>query len=1146
MYIDPQLKKEILNLGQEKKHLYLHKSGPASQVYLASYLQKQNQSAVIIVPPGRNINTYIHLSKIFGLNRNSTEKFWESSWQVFTGEQSAKSQDWGNLWSGLFALLNNKPFVSIIQSNLLLNFLPPKQVVEDSFMLLLINEELSTDTILNQAISWGYRRRTTVSQSGEIALRGDILDIHPPGYDYPVRIEFFDDHMESIRTFEPLSQRSVKELDECLIVPVSPCILDSEIVESAGAKLEHLKRVGEINAATFHNLQEKMTLNPEHYPPGIFYESPGTWSDFIPEDSYFILDDTNELRAGLEEEEWSSKSRALEKSYPETLIYQPAVRARSMWHQSRQLIFENLVIGRKNKGPELNEKEIKNFSDMFWKPEDNKRPWHALIAALKEWKKTANQVILSFNTDKSRQKFLSIVHEEGIKFRTTYFPDEKGLYAVVSKIGIGMNLEWNHIIILGEDVIQPKKSLRGRAVKGTFKGLDQVDEVESEDLVVHRDYGLGRFGGLHRVRAGRSANDYLLIYYANDDKLYIPVDRFALVQKFKGPEGTAPSLDRLGGTGWTKTKDRVRKAIEKIAKDLVDMYAYRKVAKGYSYGPAGEFFREFEATFGFEETQDQEQAIRDVMDDMEKPEPMDRLICGDVGFGKTEVAMRAAFRAVQDGKQVALLCPTTVLAEQHYQNFRQRMEDFSVNVRMLSRFVPKARQKTIIEAARRGEVDIIIGTHRILSKDVILPNLTLLILDEEQRFGVKHKEKLKKYRQNVDVLALTATPIPRTLQLSISGIRTLSVIETPPIDRKPVESSLIEKDDEFLQKIIVRELERNGQIFWVYNRVQGISKVMEYVQTLAPEARVGMAHGQMPEKELEETMHKFWHHELDILVCTAIIESGLDFPKANTLIVDQAQMFGLGQLYQLRGRVGRSDKQAYAYFMISSFSGLSEQAKKRMQIILDMDYLGAGFQVAMEDLRLRGAGNLLGEVQSGQIGKVGLDLFLDMLQEEVSRQKGEPLQTKDDLEVSIGFPAFIPENFITDSKERLKYYRILSACRDIECLDNIQQEVKDRFGKIPQEFFNFLEILRIKQILKPLGASKADFQENRFIVEWPEQTTKLNPVELVTWIEKHKDQARLIPPSKLELRLSSNESIDIGLKKIAALSEGLTRNLTEN
>lgn len=1146
MYIDPQLKNEILNPGQGKKHLYLHKSGPASQVYVASYLQKQNQSTVIIVPPGRNINTYIHLSEIFGLNRINTEKFWESSWQIFSREQSSQSQNWGDLWSGLFALLNNKPSVCIIQSNLLLNFLPPKQVVEDSFMLLMVNEELEPEIILNRAINWGYRRRTTVSQSGEIALRGDILDIFPPGYDYPVRIEFFDNQMESIRTFEPLSQRSVKELDECLIVPVSPCILDSEIVESARARLEHLKKVGEINSATFHDLHEKMTLNPEHYPPGIFYESPAAWSDFIPADSYFILDDTNELRTGLEEEEWSSKSRALEKSYPETLIYQPAVRARSMWQNSRQLIFENLVIGRKNKGPELNEKNIKSFSDMFWKPEDNKRPWHALIAALKEWRKTANQVILSFNSDKSRQKFLSIVDEEGIKFRTTYLPDEKGLYAVVSKIGSGMNLEWNHIIILGEDVIQPKKNLRGRAVKGTFKGLDQVDEVEPDDLVVHRDYGLGRFGGLHRVRAGKSANDYLLIYYANDDKLYIPVDRFALVQKFKGPEGIAPSLDRLGGTGWSKTKDRVRKAIEKIARDLVDMYAYRKVAKGYSYGPAGEFFREFEATFGFEETHDQEQAIRDVMDDMEKPEPMDRLICGDVGFGKTEVAMRAAFRAVQDGKQVAILCPTTVLAEQHYQNFRQRMEDFSVNVRMLSRFVPKARQKTIIEAARRGEVDIIIGTHRILSKDVILPNITLLILDEEQRFGVKHKEKLKKYRQNVDVLALTATPIPRTLQLSISGIRTLSVIETPPVDRKPVESSLIEKDDEFLQKIIIRELERNGQIFWVYNRVQGLSEVMEYVQTLAPEARVGMAHGQMPEKELEETMHKFWHHELDILVCTAIIESGLDFPRANTLIVDKAEMFGLGQLYQLRGRVGRSDKQAYAYFMISSFTGLSEQAKKRMQIILDMDYLGAGFQVAMEDLRLRGAGNLLGEVQSGQIGKVGLDLFLDMLQEEVSRQKGEPLQARDDLEVSIGFPAFIPEKFITDSRERLKYYRILSACRDVQCLDNIQQEIKDRFGKIPQELSIFIEILKIKQILKPIGAARADFQENRFIVEWPEQTTDLNPLKLVTWIENHKDQARLIPPSKLELRLSNNESIGNGLKEIAALSEDLSGNLTEN
>jgi transcription-repair coupling factor (superfamily II helicase) len=1143
LFVEPDLKKKILGLDQDENYLYIHKSGPAGQVYLARYLQGKGKNVVLLVPPGRDAAKYESLSGIFGQDRMNPDKFWESSWHIFPEPGRAMKHDWGRIWAGLFGVLNNTPGVAIIPSGLLLHFLPPRKVVDDSFMLIYRNGDTGPDQILAKAAQWGYVRRSTVSQCGETAARGDILDIFPPGYKHPLRLEFFGDRLESIRTFEPLTQRSRKELDECLILPVSPCLLEDGLVSASEKKLSHLKTIGELSSQTVRNLKEKLNLRPDDYPCGLFYENPGTWTDYLPGNACYLLADTNEVRTGLEEEEWKAGKWAGEMFYPDPHIFQPASRARTIWQNKRQLIFENLVMGRKSKGVDLQEKEIKDFSDIFWKPEEQKRPWNAFVNALKEWKNTRRQVVLAFNTPGSRDKFLQIIGPEGIKFSSGYNPDRQGLFTVISKLGTGISLEWNHIIILGEDVIQPGKKTGYRAAAGRFAGLSGVEELNEDDLVVHRDYGLGRFGGLKRVGAGKSVNDYLLIYYANEDKLYLPADRFSLVQKYKGPEGGSPALDRLGGAGWSRTKARVRKAIEKIARDLVDMYAYRKVAKGYSYGEAGELFREFEAGFGFEETPDQEQAIRDVMLDMEKPEPMDRLICGDVGFGKTEVAMRASFRAVQDGKQVAILCPTTVLAEQHYQNFRQRMEDLSVNVRMLSRFVPKSRQKTIIEAARRGEVDIIIGTHRILSKDVELPGLSLLILDEEQRFGVKHKEKLKKFRQNIDVLALTATPIPRTLQLSVSGIRTLSLIETPPLDRKPVESSIIERDKDFLKSVLVRELERQGQVFWVYNRVQGLDEVLSHVRELVPDARVGMAHGRMPERELEETMHKFWHHELDILVCTAIIESGLDFPRANTLIVDQAQMFGLGQLYQLRGRVGRSEKQAYAYFVVPSYKNLSDQARKRMQIILDMDYLGAGFQVAMEDLRLRGAGNLLGEVQSGQIGKVGLDLFLDMLQEEVARQKGEPVQAREEIEVSIGFPAFIPESHIPDSSERLRYYRIFSACSDKECLDNVLQEIKDRFGAIPHELSNFFKILRIKLILKPLGVVKADFQENRFLVEWPGDAQKPDPIRLVSWIEKNKDISRLIPPSKLELRLSDNISMDKALAETMAISEDLASHL---
>ncbi len=1146
LYLNTELKKKVLSLDEDKSHLYIHKSGPAGQIYLARYLLEKNHNAVVIVPPGREIEKHAGLIEIFGQDGFNKDRFWECSWHIFPEPSTGLGLDWSRMWPGLFGIINNKPCVSVIPSNLLLHFLPPRKIVDHSFLLLFRGEDLEPDLIVNKVLQWGYQRRTNVSQVGEIALRGDILDIFSPGYPDPLRLEFFGDHLESIRTFESHSQRSKRELKECLVFPVTPCLMEEDLVVKAGNKSDHLRAIGELDSSIHNTLKETLDLRPHKYPCGLFYGNPGTWKDFLPENAYYILSDTNELRTGMQEEEWKLAGWSREMSYPAPHIFQPAVRARNIWQNKRSLIFEKLIIGRKSKGLDLPEKEIKNFSDLFWKPEDSIRPWNSLVTALKNWKNTLNQVVLCFRTEGSRQKFLRIIEPEGLKFSSTYHPSRKELVTIVCSLRTGISLEWNHILILGEDVIQPGPKTGYRTRTGRFAGLSSVEELNEDDLVVHRDYGLGKFGGLKRVGAGKAVNDYLLIYYANEDKLYIPADRFGLVQKYKGPEGVSPSLDRLGGSGWTRTKARVRKAIEKIAKDLVDMYAYRKVAKGYSYGGAGELFREFEAGFGFEETPDQEQAIKEVMLDLEKPEPMDRLICGDVGFGKTEVAMRAAFRAVQDGKQVAILCPTTVLAEQHYHNFRERMEDLSVNVRMLSRFVPRARQKNIIEAAARGEIDIIIGTHRILSQDVSLPRLSLLILDEEQRFGVKHKERLKKFRQNIDVLALTATPIPRTLQLSLSGIRTLSLIETPPLDRKPVESSIIEKDYDFLKNVLTRELARKGQVFWVYNRVQGLEQVAGYVRGLLPEARIGMAHGQMRERELEETMHKFWHHQLDILVCTAIIESGLDFPRANTLVVDQSQMFGLGQLYQLRGRVGRSERQAYAYFVVPSLEELSEKARKRMQIILEMDYLGAGFQVAMEDLRLRGAGNILGEVQSGQIGRVGLDLFLAMLAEEVARQKGEPVKTRDDTEISMGFTALIPENYISDSSERLRYYRILSTCATDESLDSVEQEIKDRYGSVPEELVNFIMVLRIKLVLKTMGVSRADFQESRFILEWSDKGDQPDPARLVCWIEKNSSRSRLIPPSRLELRLTDNISIEKRLEETMNISQDLAIHLNQS
>jgi transcription-repair coupling factor (superfamily II helicase) len=1120
--------KEIQRIIQgQRESLRVYKSGPGSQAFLAHGLVASGQNTVLIVAGQPELLRMKSLLSLFA--PEDTLPFWERSWVYLPAWEQGTAAEWGRRWSALFTLKNGggPRGVVLTLDNLLLK-LPPPEVLDREYLFLVRGEELAPEEIIARAVSWGYERVSMVTRQGELALRGDILDIYCPGYDHPLRMEFFGDLLESLRLFEPLSQKSVGELSEAVLLPSAPCVLGPEYQENAVRKWKSLWNTGELSKEAFRGLQTDLEGGKGPLWPGLYYSDPAVVGDLLPAESVYLLAAAEDLRQRLEEAEWSfhSSVEALEEkkgwTIPRNAIFTSMTGARETWLGKRQVLFEELTVGHRRDGEELPEREIGAFEELFWRRDQIQRPWQTLVQALKEWSRSRHQVLLSFHNDRSRKKFLHLIEEEGLDITLGYQRERRGIFALLSPLSKGHFLEWNQMVILPEDVLQPGQRAQTRTKAGAFSGLRTFSEITEGDLLVHRDYGLSRFGGLVRMTRGEVSNDYLLLIYANEDKLYLPVDRLSLVQKYKGPEDLEPPLDRLGGVRWENAKERAKKAIEKIAQELVDMYAYRKVAKGYSYGPINELYREFEASFGFEETPDQSTAIADVMQDMEDPSPMDRLICGDVGFGKTEVAMRAAFRAVLDGKQVAILCPTTVLAEQHYQNFRSRLSDYPVRVAVLSRFVPKARQTTILQALRRGEVDILIGTHRILSKDVLLPNLGLLILDEEQRFGVKHKERIKAMRQNIDALTLTATPIPRTLQLSLSGIRGLSVIETPPLDRKAVDTALVERDRELLKGIVEREISRDGQLFWVYNRVQGLEAVTEFVRGLAPGARVGMAHGQMPERQLEQTMHQFWHGEIDILVCTSIIESGLDFPKANTLIVDGAHLFGLGQLYQLRGRVGRSERQAYAYFVVPSLDGITDKARKRLQVIMDMDYLGAGFQVAMEDLRLRGAGNILGEAQSGHIGKVGLDLFLEMLEQEVHKLKGEPQRIESEPELTIGFTANIPEHYIPEAKDRLTYYKALSLASSDEEIETIADEIKDRFGHVPSPLLTFLAVLKLKRTMARLQVLKAELYPHRVVLTWANGAA-VDPSRLVIWVEEHKDKARLLPPASLEVRLNEQE-----------------------
>ncbi|MDE7240762.1 transcription-repair coupling factor [Desulfovibrio sp.] len=1132
-------------LASAENRIYLERSGMATRCRLACQALARGRTAVLAARGREELHEASALARLFlpELSVGDLDvgrPVWERPLVVLPRLRDFADRDaWSGRLAALYALAQGRPRCVVASMDSLIPRYMPRDFFSGRSLDLALGMDFSPELIIEQAVEWGYERVGMVTRPGELARRGDILDIYAPGYGRPVRLEFFGDSLEEMRLFDAESQRSLRNIEELTLLPASPLPLDPKGMAAARARCETLAREGRISENDAYTCRKALEEGGAGLLPGLLWEDASLFENWLDPASLWILpgeaDSAEALRASRQslKEELEREDAALPQ--PASLVLRRSSQP-APWNGFQCVFDEPLVVGVEARGVTLQERPLHQFAELFPAPGAQDRPWQHLAAGLKAWQRERRQVILSFSSERGRNKFLKLAEQDGIVPALRYAPGQGGLFALISPFRGGAELVWDNALILGEDILYPRAEKTHRSATRAFKGLDSFESLKEGDLLVHRDYGIGRFAGLHHLDLNAAANDFLLLEYAGHDKLYVPADRLGLIQRFKGAEGAEPALDRLGGAAWTAGKEKARKAIEKIAADLVEMYAYRKVAKGFRYEPPGELFREFEATFGYEETPDQARAIQDVLDDMDGERPMDRLVCGDVGFGKTEVALRAAFRAASEGRQVALLCPTTVLAEQHYQTFRARLSGFPVNVGLLSRFVPRARQKETLKAAEAGQIDILIGTHRLLSNDVKLPNLALLILDEEQRFGVRHKEKLKALKKNVDVLTLTATPIPRTLQLSMSGIRELSIIETAPQDRKPVASAVLGRDDATLRKVLRRELDREGQVFWVYNRVQGLERVAEYVRKLVPDARVGMAHGQMAEAELEDTMRKFWHGELDVLVCTSIVESGLDFPRANTLVVDQAQMFGLGQLYQLRGRVGRSDRQAYAFFVVPDASRLTETAEERLRVILDMDYLGAGFQVAMEDLRLRGAGNILGEVQSGHMSRVGLDLYLEMLEEAVARLKGTPAALAAETELTLGLPAHIPASYIDDGRERLRCYKALTSAVGGAAREEVALGIRDRFGAFPEEFSNFLAVLDFKEFLTELEVQKADIHRNSVRLVWAQGQTAVSPERVMALAAEDK-RVKLHPPAGLSLPVSEEMPFSEALAAVRALLE---------
>ncbi|CAH2717142.1 Transcription-repair-coupling factor [Neobacillus rhizosphaerae] len=960
--------------------------------------------------------------------------------------------------------------------------IPPKALWKQYQLSIKLGEEIDSDKLLPTFVKMGYVRAEMVSTPGEFSVRGGIIDIYPLTEANPLRIELFDTEVESIRYFSLDDQRSKEKVNEILIGPATEILLEEEdysqiigkIEEGLAYSLSKLKNDKDKMLLTQNIAQELEQLKNGQKPDQVYkylslaYDRPTSLLDYLPKNGLVFIDEISrvqEMNDSLikEEAEWYTGLLAEGKIIHDLHISHdlPALLQKKEFPTLYMSLFLRHVA---NTSPQniinISCKQMQNFHGQM----------HVLKAEIDRWKK-GNYSILFLGADGERVKKLERVLEDYeidgsiIKENQQLLPGK--VQIMKGSLHSGFELSIQKIAVITEEELFNKrvKKSANRQKLSNAERIKSYSELKIGDYVVHVNHGIGKYLGIETLVINRIHKDYLHIRYQGTDKLYVPVEQIDLVQKYVGSEGKEPKVYKLGGTDWKKVKKKVESSVQDIADDLIKLYAEREAAVGYPYSPDGDMQREFETSFAYQETVDQLRSIHEIKKDMERPRPMDRLLCGDVGYGKTEVAIRAAFKAIADGKQVAFLVPTTILAQQHFETLRERFQDYPINIGLLSRFRSKKQQTETMKGLKAGSVDIVVGTHRLLSKDIVYRDLGLLIIDEEQRFGVTHKEKIKKLKTNVDVLTLTATPIPRTLHMSMLGVRDLSVIETPPENRFPVQTYVMEYNGSLVREAIERELARDGQVYFLYNRVEDIERKAEEISMLVPDARVTCAHGQMSENELESVMISFLAGEFDVLVSTTIIETGVDIPNVNTLIVFDADRMGLSQLYQLRGRVGRSNRVAYAYFTYRKDKVLTEVAEKRLQAIKEFTELGSGFKIAMRDLSIRGAGNLLGAQQHGFIDSVGFDLYSQMLKEAIEERKGKlgaETEIKKSVEIDLEIDAYIPDTYIKDGHQKIEMYKRFRGLLSLEDIEELQTEMLDRFGEYPDEVSYLFQIAEMK------------------------------------------------------------------------------------
>ena len=971
----------------------------------------------------------------------------------------------------MYQLTKNEPRILITHSQAIIRYLPTKQLFIDNCLKIKVGMQIDIYDLKASLLKSGYQSAIRVDQPFYFSKRGGVIDVFSIQYENPIRIEFFDDEIESIRFYNQNTQRTIENIDEITILPASDILYDDQEVTKVISKINDLRdsQVEILDELYLEDFLNKVSIDQENlrnhdtsfsmYSYYNLFNQTTSIGDYL-DDPLIILSNSQDINFAFK--------NYLEENfyyYQELINVGKSVKGLNLFRDLYEVTDKATI---EFKSFATDEKDvIFNGRTIMIDSQDEKM----LISQIRSYLKLST-VIIALDDERQIRLISELLNRHELLYTMLdnsgeFYP---GLNLVIDKIGFGFELvDENIVVISSNELFKTKNVKKPKYFKyKNAKVLKDYQELEVGDYVVHDNYGIGQYLGIKTLEVQGVHRDYLYVAYAGDDTLYIPVEQFNLVRKYSSSEGKVPKINKLGSSQWQKAKAKARNKVDDIADKLIEIYAARMNQTGYAFPVDNEMQLEFENAFGYELTEDQVRSVKEIKEDMEKPQPMDRLLCGDVGFGKTEVALRAVFKAILGNKQVAFLCPTTILSMQHYKTMLDRFENFPVKVALLNRFTSTKQKNQILKDLKEGNIDLLVGTHRILSKDVEFKDIGLLCIDEEQRFGVKQKEKIKEYRKTIDVLTLSATPIPRTLQMSLMGIRGLSQIETPPKNRQPVQTYVIEKNDVLIKQIIERELARDGQVFYLHNRTSNIANTADKIGRMVPGAKVVVGHGKMDKNEIEDVMMRFVNKEYNVLICTTIIETGIDIPNANTIIVENADKFGLSQLYQIKGRVGRSNRGAYAYLLYNPSKVLTEEASKRLKAIKEFTELGSGYKIAMRDLAIRGAGDILGGTQSGFIDSIGFDMFMKILQDSVNQKMGKQEQEIDIKNVNVNVDGYIPHDYVSSDIEKLELYQRLDNTKTISAIDHLKTEFIDYYGKLPDEVAALIE----KRKLDILASSK--------------------------------------------------------------------------